>query len=410
MNNKDFFDIEDQIENALNSAFKYINYANRKATDVRNNVMNNLNNTAEDTINDIKEKFQGTTYELDKKFQSISQIFEEGINKGINKLSRKEQNEQYKYIAKNPAGKYKGMIYNVLGIIGCVGFAVSFGACSLLTMFNSRFIRFGVNMTLGTLFVFFAGSLFLALKGAKIRKRTERFNKYSDIIKGKNYCEIKTLAEAVSKKNKFVLKDLENMMDLEMFKEGYITDDKTYFILGSEIYNEYINSVKSYEERSKEEKEDESTNNNEKSELSIVIENGEKYISQIESVNYSLRGNNICTKLNEMTEVTRNIIDNVKKNPDNLPIVKKFFNHYLPISLKLINSYKELSDQTIEGENIIKAKTEIEKSIDLINTAFKKLLDKLFEDVVLDVTSDISVLETLFSQEGLTEDQFKKKR
>ena len=111
-----------------------------------------------------------------------------------------------------------------------------------------------------------------------------------------------------------------------------------------------------------------------------------------------------------MTEVTRNIIDNVKKNPDNLPIVKKFFNHYLPISLKLINSYKELSDQTIEGENIIKAKTEIEKSIDLINTAFKKLLDKLFEDVVLDVTSDISVLETLFSQEGLTEDQFKKKR
>ena len=69
------------------------------------------------------------------------------------------------------------MIYNVLGIIGCVGFAVSFGACSLLTMFNSSFIRFGVNMTLGTLFVFFAGSLFLALKGAKIRKRTERFNK-----------------------------------------------------------------------------------------------------------------------------------------------------------------------------------------------------------------------------------------
>ncbi|WP_293978108.1 5-bromo-4-chloroindolyl phosphate hydrolysis family protein [uncultured Clostridium sp.] len=411
MNNKDFFDIEDQIENALNSAFKYINYANRKATDVRNNVMNNLNNTAEDTINDIKEKFQGTTYELDKKFQSISQIFEEGINKGINKLSRKEQKEQYKYIAKNPAGKYKGMIYNVLGIIGCVGFAVSFGACSLLTMFNSSFIRFGVNMTLGTLFVFFAGSLFLALKGAKIRKRTERFNKYSDIIKGKNYCEINTLADAVSKKNKFVLKDLENMMDLEMFKEGYISDDKTYFMLGSELYNEYINSVKSYEERSKEENEDKRTNNNnEKNELSIVIENGEKYISQIESVNYSLRGNNICTKLNEMTEVTRNIIDNVKKNPDNLPIVKKFFNHYLPISLKLINSYKELSDQTIEGENIIKAKTEIEKSIDLINTAFKKLLDKLFEDVVLDVTSDISVLETLFSQEGLTEDQFKKKR
>ena len=408
MKNNDFFDLENQIENAINSAFKYIDYANKKATNIRENIMGNINNAAEDTISDVKSKFGDTSNEIDKKFQKISKKFEDGINKGINKLSRKEQ---FKYIAKNPAGKYKGMIYNVLGVIGCVAFAISFGVCSILTMFNSRLIRFGVNMTLGTLFIFFAGSLFLALKGVKIRKRIERFNKYSEILRGRNYSEINILAEAVSKKNKYVLKDLENMMDLNMFKEGYISNDKSYFILGNEVYEEYLNSVKSYEERMNKEASESSTyNNSQKSELNIVIENGEKYISQIESVNCALRGNNICTKINEMTEVTKNIIGNVKKNPDNLPLVKKFFNHYLPMSWKLITSYKELNEQTIEGENIKKAKYEIENSIDLINTAFKKLLDNLFEDVVLDVSSDISVLETLFSQEGLTEDDFKKEK
>lgn len=411
MKNNDFFDLENQIENAINNAFKYIDYANKKATNIRENIMGNINNAAEDTISDVKSKFGDTSNEIDKKFQKISKKFEDGINKGINKLSRKEQKEQFKYIAKNPAGKYKGMIYNVLGVIGCVAFAISFGACSILTMFNSRLIRFGVNMTLGTLFIFFAGSLFLALKGVKIRKRIERFNKYSEILRGRNYSEINILAEAVSKKNKYVLKDLEHMMDLNMFKEGYISNDKSYFILGNEVYEEYLNSVKSYEERMNKEASESSTyNNSQKSELNIVIENGEKYISQIESVNCALRGNNICTKINEMTEVTKNIIGNVKKNPDNLPLVKKFFNHYLPMSLKLITSYKELNEQTIEGENIKKAKYEIENSIDLINTAFKKLLDNLFEDVVLDVSSDISVLETLFSQEGLTEDDFKKEK
>ncbi|EEP56333.1 5-bromo-4-chloroindolyl phosphate hydrolysis family protein [Clostridium butyricum] len=403
MNNNDFFDIENQIENAINSAFKYINYANRKATDIRENIMDNISDTAEDTIHDIKSKFHEGSDSIETKFQKMSEKFEHGVNK----LNKKEQKEIYKYISKKPSGKYKGMIYYVLGITGSVAFAISFGACSILTMFNSKIIRLGVNMTLGTLFVFFVGSVILAFRGWKIRKRLERFNKYSDILKGKNYSEISKLSESVSKKNKFVLKDIEKMMSLNMFKEGHISEDKSYFMLGDEVYEEYLNSMKAYSERSKEEADN--TVEQDKSELSLVIENGEKYISEIESVNYSLHGNNICTKLNEMANITRNIIDNVRKNPDNLPLVKKFFNHYLPISLKLIYSYRELNAQTIEGENIRKAKNEIENSIDLINTAFRKLLDNLFEDVVLDVSSDISVLETLFTQEGLTEDEFKKK-
>lgn len=403
MNNNDFFDIENQIENAINSAFKYINYANRKATDIRENIMDNISDTAEDTIHDIKSKFHEGSDSIETKFQKMSEKFEHGVNK----LNKKEQKEIYKYISKKPLGKYKGMIYYVLGITGSVAFAISFAACSILTMFNSKIIRLGVNMTLGTLFVFFVGSVILAFRGWKIRKRLERFNKYSDILKGKNYSEISKLSESVSKKNKFVLKDIEKMMSLNMFKEGHISEDKSYFMLGDEVYEEYLNSMKAYSERSKEEADN--TVEQDKSELSLVIENGEKYISEIESVNYSLHGNNICTKLNEMANITRNIIDNVRKNPDNLPLVKKFFNHYLPISLKLIYSYRELNTQTIEGENIRKAKNEIENSIDLINTAFRKLLDNLFEDVVLDVSSDISVLETLFTQEGLTEDDFKKK-
>ena len=412
MKNNDFFDLENQIENAINSAFQYIDYANKKATDFGENIMGNINNVAEDKINTVKSKFGETSNGFDKRFQSVSKKFEDGINKGIYKLSRKEKNEQFKYITKNPPGKYKGMIYNVLGIIGCVAFSVSFLGFCIFTMFNNSFIRFGVSIILGMLFIFFIGSVFLTLKGVKIRKRNERFYKYSEILMDKNYSEIRVLAEAVSKKNKYVLKDIQNMMDLSMFKEGHISDDKSYFILGNEVYEEYLNSIKSYEERmNKENFDNKATSDSpQKNELDIVIESGEKYISQIESVNYSLRGNNICTKLDEMTEVTKNIINNVKKNPNNLPLVKKFFNHYLPISLKLITSYKELNEQTIEGENIKKAKYEIEKSIDLINTAFKKLLDDLFEDVVLDVSSDISVLETLFTQEGLTEDDFKKSK
>ena len=97
----------------------------------------------------------------------------------------------------------------------------------------------------------------------------------------------------------------------------------------------------------------------------------------------------------------------VEKNPNKIQEVNKFINHYLPITIKLINSYKDINNQLVQGENIENAKIEIEKSIDLINSAFENLLDDLFEDVVLDISTDISVLKTLFKQEGLTEEDFK---
>ena len=40
--------------------------------------------------------------------------------------------------------------------------------------------------------------------------------------------------------------------------------------------------------------------------------------------------------------------------------------------------------------------------MDTLNGAFENLLDSLFEDVAWDVSSDISVLQTMLAQEGLT--------
>ena len=48
----------------------------------------------------------------------------------------------------------------------------------------------------------------------------------------------------------------------------------------------------------------------------------------------------------------------------------------------------------------------VEATLDTLNLDFEKLLDSVFKDTALDVSSDISVLNTLLAQEGLTEDEF----
>ena len=49
-------------------------------------------------------------------------------------------------------------------------------------------------------------------------------------------------------------------------------------------------------------------------------------------------------------------------------------------------------------------------ALDSLNVAFEKLLDSVFRDMAIDVSSDISVLHTVLAQEGLVESPFDKQK
>ena len=59
------------------------------------------------------------------------------------------------------------------------------------------------------------------------------------------------------------------------------------------------------------------------------------------------------------------------------------------------------------GENIKTSKQEIEATLDTLNQAFEKILDDLFHRTAWDVSSDISVLNTMLAREGLTDEGIK---
>ena len=56
---------------------------------------------------------------------------------------------------------------------------------------------------------------------------------------------------------------------------------------------------------------------------------------------------------------------------------------------------------SVPGDDIIAAKAEIENTLDTINQAFTELLNSLFQDAVLDATTDAQVLKTMLAREGL---------
>ena len=141
--------------------------------------------------------------------------------------------------------------------------------------------------------------------------------------------------------------------------------------------------------------------------LQSAIAEGRQYIRQIRAANDAIPGEEISQKIDELEIVTAKIFEYISKRPEKLPQIRRFMSYYLPTTLKLLQAYQEFDAQPIQGENIKSAKTEISDTLDTITVAFKNLLDSLFEHEAMDISTDISALETMLAQEGLTEDGMK---
>ena len=139
-----------------------------------------------------------------------------------------------------------------------------------------------------------------------------------------------------------------------------------------------------------------------------IVQAGDEYVRRIKAANDAIPGEVISAKISRMELLVDRIFDRVEQNPDSVNDMRRMMDYYLPTTMKLLEAYKELDAQPVQGENIISSKKEIEDTIDTLNLAFEKLLDSLFQDTAWDVSSDISVLHTMLAQEGLTEDGLKK--
>ena len=66
-----------------------------------------------------------------------------------------------------------------------------------------------------------------------------------------------------------------------------------------------------------------------------------------------------------------------------------------------------MDDLGVKGEHIDQTKEKIRAALDTVAAAFDKQLDGLFQDESMDVSAEITVLEQMLAQEGLTEDGLK---
>ena len=321
--------------------------------------------------------------------------------------------------AARPKGTFAWFFFLFFGILMCTATGLLF-LSDLMTAILYGGIEFGKHLIwMMPLFLIGVG---ISIHGSQIRQRLKRFRIYKKKLEGKEYCQLKVLEKTTGKSVRYLKKDLGRMIALGMFPQAHLDEQGTCLMLTQNAYDQYRMMMQSKEMQKQEEEEKKAKKEQEerqkeaeeeqkfagldeerKAEIKKMIKDGEAYLERFHKMQEKMVGEEIQRKLSRLSLVTGRIFDYVSDHPEKVRDTRKFMSYYLPTTEKMLRTYQELDREVVQGENIVTAKKEILDTLDTINYAFENLLDSLYEDTMMDISTDIAVLETMLAQEGLTE-------
>lgn len=107
----------------------------------------------------------------------------------------------------------------------------------------------------------------------------------------------------------------------------------------------------------------------------------------------------LSRKIDRLEEITAKIFRAVEEDPAKRSRIHTLLDYYLPTTQKLLDAYAAFEETGVEGENLREAKERICATMDSIVAGFEHQLDELYRSDVLDVDSDIRVMETMLRRD-----------
>lgn len=377
-----------------------------------------LNQTVSDTIGQARENISrglknGGWYR-ENPLERMKREYKDEFGKPVREDNMKQGNGKY------PSEKrvlcLKGTSVKAGGIfLAATGYVFGLTALVFVLVLSAGAAAAGGNTLLATAAgIFGAGliaSVIMAATGTSMVCSVGRFRKYVKIIGQREYCNIKELAEKSRRPARAVIKDVKKMIRKGWFCQGHLDEQETCLMISDDAYSQYgrlmerMRAEKAEREAAERKKKEEYSRLS--PEVQKIIQAGDEYVEKIHRANDAIPGEMISAKISRMEMLVDRIFDRIEQNPESVDEIRRLMEYYLPTTIKLLDAYEELDQQPVQGENILSSKKEIEETLDTLNAAFEKLLDDLFQDTAWDLSSDISVLNTMLAQEGLTQDGLK---
>lgn len=341
-----------------------------------------------------------------------AQVAVEIVNNGVEKGSFSEMTEQLNKLPSVNSSRDKyvfeinNSVMNFWIVIVCALFVVWYLCYTPIyigTVVYSDAFRNSAFMGMIISIIIIAINIIVIINRFCQMSFKKRYNIYVKDLRFKNIELLDDLADYSKVEPEKVVKDLNKAIKMKLIPQGHFGRDNLIFIVSDELYEKYKDKQAVYDRYYRKQVEERLRMKERTKEMQAIMNQGQGYIDKIHESNDIIKDKIISQKLDRMESVVSMIFHEVDVNPQNADKLGMFMNYYLPTTEKLLEAYIEIDEKQIKGKSLEKTKKDIEGAIDKIIDSFEGLLDKFYQEKELDIATDISAMEILMKQDGLSE-------
>lgn len=259
--------------------------------------------------------------------------------------------------------------------------------------------------------------------GRAAGKRVKRIREYARIWGDRGFVMLDDLKKGTGYAMKRIKKDLQFLLERRLIPYARMDESNTCLILSREAGEQYDAAVQARLERERQEQQRQAESRQtagqqsgapgtdaaakrpedmteEERKMYHLQQTGGSYLQEIRERKQRIHTPEVSEKLDRLELLLGRIFVCIKEYPENLSQADRLLEYYLPSVMKLIRVYEDMEKQPIQSVNIIKTRMEIAESLDTVNQALEAMYDDMFQDVAMDISSDIKVLETMLAKDG----------
>ena len=135
-------------------------------------------------------------------------------------------------------------------------------------------------------------------------------------------------------------------------------------------------------------------------EIRQIISHAYEDMSQIENQKSHIRDVHIKSMAQIVYDSAGSIIEYVEKNTEKISQARRFFTYYLDMTIKILKKYNDFVGTSLESEEMKKVLEQTEKALDILNQTFEQQLSKLMQNDIMDIESDVTLLENMLKTES----------
>lgn len=137
--------------------------------------------------------------------------------------------------------------------------------------------------------------------------------------------------------------------------------------------------------------------------LDASLQEGRRKLAIIDSYGKKIPDAATKAKVKAICESIERILAEIKRDPPDLKAARQFLSYYLDSTVTILDKYVTLSSQAVADPGIRESLGRVERALETINLAFGKQLARLLSNDLLDLDTELSLLEKTMEMEGLSD-------